>query len=118
MIRQLDMTVGVSYTSDLRAVERTIRHVLANSPKVLKEPNAIVGVSQLADFSINFSVKPWVAVADFATASAELYDAIVEGFRRDKIEIPFPQREIRVLNYEGIGNGASAFVQGRPDTGI
>jgi small-conductance mechanosensitive channel len=57
-------------------------------------------------------------VADFATASAELYDAIVEGFRRDKIEIPFPQREIRVLNYEGIGNGASAFVQGRPDTGI
>jgi small conductance mechanosensitive channel len=64
---------------------------------VLKDPAPIVGVTTLADFSINIAVKPWVAVPDFAVSGQEIYKAIVEQFRAQRISIPFPQREIKVL---------------------
>jgi small-conductance mechanosensitive channel len=43
-------------------------------------------------------VKPWVKVPDFAATQLELYQAIIEQFRANQFEIPFPQREIRVLD--------------------
>ena len=52
----------------------------------------------LADSSINLAVCPWTAVADYGPAQAEIYQAIVEQFRANNIQIPFPQREVRTLN--------------------
>lgn len=97
-IRQLDLTVGVAYATDLDAALGSIRKVLEASPRTLKDPAPIVGVSQLADSSINISVKPWVSVMDYVPAEAEVYKSIVEEFRRANVSIPFPQRELRVLN--------------------
>ncbi|MBI5387036.1 MAG: mechanosensitive ion channel [Verrucomicrobia bacterium] len=97
-VRQLDLTVGVSYDSDLNAVIATVRELLAKHPKVLKDPAPVVGVTLLADSAINIAVKPWVAVENYIPAQAELYQAIVDQFRARRIEIPFPQREVRVLN--------------------
>jgi small conductance mechanosensitive channel len=51
----------------------------------------------LADSSISVAIKPWTAVGDYDPAKAEIYQAIVEQFRANKIEIPFPQREVRML---------------------
>jgi small conductance mechanosensitive channel len=71
--------------------------VLTRNSRVLKEPAPVVGVTMLADSSINVAIKPWTAVADYGPAQAEIYQAIVEQFRANKIEIPFPQREVRML---------------------
>lgn len=97
-IRQLDLLVGVAYASDLDLALASVKRVLETSPKVLKEPEAVLGITALADSSINISVKPWVTVDDYVTAVAELNKAIVEEFRRANVSIPFPQREIRMLN--------------------
>ncbi len=97
-VRQLDITVGVAYATDLDAALGSIRRVLEANPRIIKDPAPIVGVSQLADSSINISVKPWVSVVDYVPAEAELYKTIVEEFRRVNVTIPFPQRELRVLN--------------------
>jgi small conductance mechanosensitive channel len=98
VIRQLDLTVGVGYGTDLNQAIALIRRALESNPRVLKEPVAMVGVTTLADSSINISVNPWTKVADFQPAKTELYQAIVDQFRAHQIEIPFPQREIRLLN--------------------
>lgn len=97
--RQLDLSVGVSYATDLTQALAKIHEVLRQSPKVLREPDLdpFVGVQVLADSSINISVRPWVAVVDHAAATAEIYQRIVEVFRAARIEIPFPQRELRLL---------------------
>ena len=58
----------------------------------------VVGVTLLADSSINIAVKPWVAVADYVPAAGELYQAIVDRFRERDVQIPFPQREVRMLD--------------------
>ncbi len=99
-IRQLDLSVGVAYSSDLNETIRTVQEILQANPRVLKDPAPVVGVSLLADSSINIAIKPWTTLADYGNASAELNKAIVENFRHRRIEIPFPQREVRLLNNE------------------
>jgi small conductance mechanosensitive channel len=96
-IRQLDLSVGVAYGTDLNNALAIVRAVLAQNPRVLKDPAPAVGVAMLADSSINLAVKPWVKVDDFGPASAEINQAIAESFRASNINIPFPQREVRLL---------------------
>ena len=116
-IRQLDLAIGVNYDSDLRAVERAVRDVLARNPKILKEPVAGYGVTELDDSSINIAIKPWVSIHDFPSVPGELYQAIVETFREQRIQMPFPQREIRILNYDASAGGLRS-LQDRATTGI
>ena len=97
-IRQLDLTVGVAYSSKPDEVLELVKEILAKNPRVLKDPAPAVGISSLADSSINIAVKPWVALADYGPAAAEINQAIIETFRAKNIEIPFPQREVRLLN--------------------
>lgn len=96
-IRQLHLTVGVAFSTDLSRALALVREAVLDHPRVLKDPAPIIGVSTLADSSIQIAVKPWVPVVDFATAGADIYKTILERFRAAQITIPFPQREVRVL---------------------
>jgi small conductance mechanosensitive channel len=97
-IRQLDLSVGVAYNTNISGALVIVRGVLTRNARVLKEPAPVVGVTMLADSSISVAIKPWTAVADYGPAQAEIYQAIVEQFRANKIEIPFPQRDVRMIN--------------------
>lgn len=97
-IRQLDLMVGVAYGSDVPKVLALLREIVSANTKALQTPAPGIGVSSLAESSINIAVKPWVTVADFGPAGAEIYQSIIDTFRAAKIEIPFPQREVRMLN--------------------
>jgi len=97
-IRQLNLTVSVSYGTDINAAVAIVRGVLDFNPRVLKDPKPVVGITLLANSSINIAVNPWTTANDYVPAGAEIYQAIVEQFRVNKIEIPFPQREVRLLN--------------------
>jgi small conductance mechanosensitive channel len=90
--------VDVAYSTDLAKALAMVREILDRNPRVLKDPAPLVGINALQDSSINISVKPWVNVPDFTEAQLELYKAIVEQFRGRQVEIPFPQREVRLLN--------------------
>jgi small conductance mechanosensitive channel len=96
-IRQLDIEVGVAYDTDLNTALATINAVLAGNARVLSEPAPVIGVSMLADSSIQIAVKPWARVTDFGPAERELKKAIVETFRSRNIVIPYPQHEVRML---------------------
>ncbi|MFA6560686.1 MAG: mechanosensitive ion channel domain-containing protein [Verrucomicrobiia bacterium] len=96
--RQLKLSVGVAYDSDMNLVSSTIREVLNANSRVLKDPAPAVVISSLGDSSINFSVFAWVVLQDYGLAQQEIYQAIIERFREKRIEMPFPQHEIRLLN--------------------
>ena len=97
-VRQLNLCVGVAYGTNLNDAIAVVRRVLDANPRVLKEPAAIVGVTLLADSSINIAVKPWIKVEDYIPAQVEINQAIAEQLRAANISIPFPQREVRLLN--------------------
>lgn len=96
-IRQLHLSVGIAYDSDLNEALAIVREILGENPRVLKEPAPVMGITVLADSAITIAVEPWVSVKDYVSAQAELYQAIVERFRASNIEIPFPRREVRML---------------------
>jgi len=100
-IRQLDLSVGVSYDTNIPSMLALVRDILSKNTRVLKELAPGLGIAALADSSITIAVKPWVAVNDYGAAAAEINQAIVERFREQGISIPYPQREIRVLNSNG-----------------
>jgi small conductance mechanosensitive channel len=99
-IRQLDLNVGVAYGTDVDSALKIVRDILAANPRVLKEPAPVVGIAAFGDSSIQIMVKPWTAVADYNNnkMQLEINEAILHQFRANKIEIPFPQREVRLIN--------------------
>jgi len=97
-IRQLDMSVGISYNSDLTTALTLVGDILKQDPTVLKEPAPLVGIASLGESSIVLAIKPWVKVEDFVPAQAAIYQTVIETFRDRKIEIPVPRRDVHLLN--------------------
>jgi len=97
-VRQLGIEVGVSYKTDIVAAVGTIREILRANPRILKDPDPVVGIARLRDSCVVLAVAPWVQAGDYGPASAEVNQAILEAFRARDIVIPAPQREVRVLS--------------------
>ena len=62
---RVDLEVGVSYDSDIKKAKDVLLKVLTDNSKVLKSPAPFVGVSQLADSSVQFVVRPYCKPADY-----------------------------------------------------
>jgi small conductance mechanosensitive channel len=63
--RKADLTISISYDTDIRKAKDIITEVLKNNPKVLKTPEAEVSVKNLTDSSIQLAVRPWANNEDF-----------------------------------------------------
>jgi small conductance mechanosensitive channel len=96
-IRQLEVTVGVAYDTDLNTPLALIRQVLAANPRVLKEPAAVVQAVKFGDSSVGLAVRPWVAAQDQVAASGEICAAVLESLRAGGVVMPPPQREVRLI---------------------
>lgn len=95
-VLRLDLVLGVAYDSDLKQVKTVIRQVLSEEPRILAEPEPVVGVLELADSSINLAVRPWVKTEDYNPVSLSLYEALKTRFDEVGIVIPFPQRDLHM----------------------
>jgi len=96
-IRQLNLTVGVAYDTDIGKALTAVEELLRSNPRVLREPGPVVQVIALADSSVTIGVRPWINVSDYSHASGELNRSVLETFRQHGISIPYPQREVRLL---------------------
>ena len=94
--RRVDMVVGVSYSDDLDKVHGTIKELVAADERILDEPECTIAVSELADSSVNFIVRPWVKTADYWTVCFDLTEAIKKRFDKEGISFPFPQQDVHL----------------------
>jgi small conductance mechanosensitive channel len=100
--RQLNLTVGIAYSSDVSRALATIHEILDANPRVLKDPKPVVGIEALAESWVTIGIAPWVPVPDYGPAQLEIYQAIIEQFRARSIEIPFRQHEVRLLGQASV----------------
>lgn len=94
--RRIDMVVGISYDADIQHAKKIIQEILDNNEKVLKDPLPTIGVLELADSSVNFAVRPWVATGDYWPAWFDLNETIKMRFDAEGIGIPYPQRDVHL----------------------
>ncbi len=94
--RRIDLVVGISYDSDLLKAKHLLDEIVGSHDKVLKDPEYRIAVSELADSSVNFIVRPWVNAADYWDVRFELLETIKLRFDAEGIEIPFPQMALHI----------------------
>jgi small conductance mechanosensitive channel len=96
--RRVDLVVGVSYSDDLDKVRKELEGLVAADERILDDPAVTIAVSELADSSVNFVLRPWVKTEDYWGVYFDLTEAIKKRFDEVGISIPFPQRDIHVHN--------------------
>jgi potassium efflux system protein len=93
---RIRVNVGVAYGTDTAKVKKVLLGVAKDEPLVLDAPPAEVRLEEFADSAMSFSLLCWIGHAkDDLRVSSTLRFAIEAAFRREGIQIPFPQREIR-----------------------
>ena len=94
--RRIDLTFGIGYDDDIDKARGLIEQALADNTLLLTDPAPQIAVSELADSSVNFVVRPWVKTDDYWNARFALTENIKKSFDQNGVSIPFPQRDIHV----------------------
>ena len=95
--RRLDLTFGVGYGDDIEKVKAVLKRIAASDPRVLPDPAPLIVVSELADNSVNFIMRVWVKSADYWPFKFDTTEKVKLTFDREGISIPFPQRDVRLI---------------------
>jgi small conductance mechanosensitive channel len=95
-MRRVDMVVGVSYSDDLDKVRATLEDLIAAEDRIVADPAHKIAVSELADSSVNFVVRPWVKTEDYWGVMFDLTEAIKKRFDKEGISFPFPQQDVHL----------------------
>lgn len=98
--RRIDLVVGVSYDADIRQAKDVLTQIVENESRILKEPGYTVAVSELADSSVNFVVRPWVNSTDYWPVYFSLMENIKIKLDEHNIGIPYPQMDIHMHKTE------------------
>ena len=96
--RRTDLTIGIAYNADIKKAKEILLEVAYSHPYVLKEPNPMIVVTALADSSINLAVRVWAENEHFFTVSSDMLENGKVALEKAGISIPFPQREVTIIN--------------------
>ncbi len=95
--RRVDMVFGIGYSDDIDKARSVIKDILDSDPRVLKDPAPQISVAELADSSVNFTVRPWVNSADYWGVYFDTHEAVKKKFDEMGISIPFPQTDVHLF---------------------
>jgi len=94
--RRVDMVLGVGYDDDIGQAIETVNKVLAAESRLLSDPEALVVVGELADSSVNLTIRVWVKSGDYWAVKFDLTRALKEAVDAAGLSIPFPQRDVHL----------------------
>ncbi|MFV8359588.1 mechanosensitive ion channel family protein [Flavobacterium sp. LS1P3] len=86
-IRRADLTIAISYDTDIKKVKEIITAILKNNPKVLQTPAAEVSVKNLTDNAIQLAVRPWANNEDYGVVFSETLESCKLAFDKAGIVI-------------------------------
>lgn len=93
---RVDLTIGVGYDEDIKKTKEVLTQIMLDHSLVLEDPAPSVNVSELADSSVNFAVRPWCTPENYWDVYFGITEASKLALDKAGIEIPYPHRvEIR-----------------------
>ena len=92
--RRVEMGVSIAYDSDVNKAKALIREILDGYSEILPEPKPVVEVNKLNDSSVDLIVRPWTKPGDYWPVYFRFQQDILEKFRSEGVEIPFPQMDV------------------------
>lgn len=94
---RVDLTVGVSYDADIDQTKSVLMEVMVNHDKVIQDPAPFVGVTEMADSSVNFVVRPHCLPEHYWDVYFDINEGVKKALDKNAITIPFPQRDVHLL---------------------
>ncbi|SEA81074.1 small conductance mechanosensitive channel [Flavobacterium gillisiae] len=95
-LRRVDWTFGIAYGDDVENFKKAINDFIAEDSRILKDPAPFMGLSELADSSVNFTVRVWVDGPDYWGVFFDMNEKVYTRFGDYKLNIPFPQMDVHV----------------------
>lgn len=98
-VGRVDVSVGVAYGSDTQKVKEVLLQVVKEHPQVRTTPEARVFFMNFGESSLDFELRCFIRnIRDVFAVSSDLRFAIDKAFRDHNIQIPFPQRDVRIVS--------------------
>lgn len=93
------VNIGVAYGSDTQLVKKLLLEVAIAHPKVMKRPGPFVRFADFGDSALDFELFFWSKeMAAIDDVKSDMRFEIDRLFREEKVEIPFPQRDVWLRN--------------------
>jgi len=97
--RRVDLVAGCGYEDDLDQVRKVLEDIIASDDRILEDPAPTIAVSELADSSVNFIVRPWVNSGDYWGVYFDVTEQIKKRFDAAGISIPYPQTDVHLYRH-------------------
>ena len=95
--RRIDLVFGVSYDDNVVRAKEIIKSVLDADERILKDPAPTIMMLELADSSVNFAVRPWVATPDYWAVRGDVLEGVKKALEDNGLSIPYPQRDVHLI---------------------
>ncbi len=95
--RRVDMTYRIAYSEDLDRVEAIVREILDADARVLADPEPILKLHKLNEWSVDFVVRPWVKTDDYWDVYWDVTREVKRRFEEKGIHIPMPHAEVQLV---------------------
>ena len=95
--RRVDIVMSIAYDDSIEAAMGTCRNVIADEPRIHADPEPFIGVGELADSSVNLVLRLWCDAGDYWPVKFDMTRKLKERFDADGLTIPFPQRDVHLI---------------------
>jgi len=93
-VRRFEVVVGIAYREEVDHAINVIKKVVDDHRYVLVEPAPLIYVHKFGDSSVNLLIKVWAPNEYAYQTNIALLKLIKQALDKEKIEIPFPQRDV------------------------
>ncbi|KJJ19830.1 MULTISPECIES: mechanosensitive ion channel family protein [unclassified Neisseria] len=100
---RVQVVVGVDYACDLKAAKAAVLKAATEHPLCVQTQGkeAVTYITNLADSAIEITLWAWTNEADLGAFRFGLNEQVVENLRAANINIPFPQRDVHIIQQQG-----------------
>jgi len=98
--RRVDFVFGIGYGDDIDKARSIIKEIIDRDERVMKEPEPMIVVSELADSSVNLTVRAWTSAGDYWSFYFDTTENVKKQFDTEGVSIPFPQRDVHLYEHK------------------
>lgn len=94
--RRVDMQFGIGYEDDIDKALHILEEIVVAHPQVLKDPEPVIKLHELAESSVNFICRPWSLPGDYWSVYWDITREVKARFDKEGLSIPYPQQDVHV----------------------
>lgn len=95
-LRRVDWSYGIAYGDDMEQFKKAMNDFIQEDKRILTDPEPFIGLSELADSSVNFAVRVWVNAPDYWGVFFDMNEKVYKRFADYNLNIPFPQVDLHL----------------------